>query len=81
METTETLWSLDDIARYYKRSVRTATRIVRRAGFPPPTPADPKRWVASQVIAHAASGKRPEADVLEHRVRPGQRVVRRRAAA
>lgn len=65
-----TLWSVEDIAGYYGRSVRTARRLIREAGFPPPARGDRHRWVASQVIAFAESGAVEQVEVSASILRP-----------
>ena len=49
------IWSLQEIADFYRRSVRQAARIVRDAEFPRPLRGDRHRWVAADVIAFAVS--------------------------
>ena len=49
------IWSIHEIANFYRRSVRQASRIVRDATFPRPMRGDRGRWFASDVIAFAVS--------------------------
>jgi hypothetical protein len=71
------LWTLEDIAAYYNRSVRHARRIVTEEGFPPPARGDRHRWVPAQVIAWS---EQPAAPAPPVPVPAGARVVRRAAA-
>jgi hypothetical protein len=80
-DTPPELWSIDDIALFYRRSRRTAQRIVKRTGFPSPTPADPGRWVAQRVIEHALTPESTDDDVLALTQQPIQRVTRRRRSS
>jgi hypothetical protein len=79
----EGLWTIEDVARYYRRSVRQARRIVTAEAFPPPVRGDKGRWVEAQVKAYAVGGwgePEPSDDLLRPTVTQGQRIVRRRAA-
>jgi hypothetical protein len=79
-----TLWTLDDIAAYYRRSTRQARRIVATPGFPPPARGDSSRWPAKHVLLWAESEWQPEpvtVTVLPRRVAPKQRIERKRARA
>jgi hypothetical protein len=49
------IWSIHEIANFYRRSVRQASRIVRDVSFPRPMRGDRHRWVAADVIAFAIS--------------------------
>lgn len=60
------IWSIRDIAGFYRRSIRQANRIVRDASFPRPIRGDKHRWAASDVVAYAIHpGNAPEG-VLRH---------------
>ena len=80
----EALWTLADVASYYRRSLRQARRIVSADGFPPAVRGDGRRWVAAQVRAWAEGAWQPETPAASTVLRPGvaagSRVVRRRAA-
>jgi hypothetical protein len=83
VESVHILWTIDDIASYYRRSLRQARRIVSDDGFPPPVRGDRGRWVAEQVQIYAAGGWVEPAladDVLRPTVAQGQRITRRKAA-
>lgn len=59
---TLTLWDIEDIAAFYKRSVRQARRIVAEEGFPPHARGDRFRWVADHVVAYATLDWSPAAE-------------------
>jgi hypothetical protein len=79
------LWGLEDIATFYRRSYRQAQRIIDTPGFPPPTPADLRRWVSEHVKAHAYGAWVPAVtSEVDDRLAVGAgvaRVVRRGRAA
>lgn len=75
METTHTptapvaipeIWSIRDIADFYRRSIRQASRIVSDATFPRPIRGDKHRWAASDVVAYAVSSDHGVEGVLRH---------------
>ena len=75
METTHTptaptaipeIWSIRDIAGFYRRSIRQASRIVKDATFPRPIRGDKFRWAASDVVAYAVSSDHGVEGVLKH---------------
>ena len=75
METTHTptapaaipeIWSIRDIAGFYRRSIRQANRIVKDATFPRPIRGDKFRWAASDVVAYAVSSDHGVEGVLKH---------------
>jgi len=73
-------WTIEDIAAYYRRSLRQTRRIVASTGFPPPLLGDDRRWSAAKVRAWA-EGVADDSKVLRASVPRGARIVRRRAAA
>jgi hypothetical protein len=84
MDNNMTLWTLDDIAAYYRRSTRQARRIVATPGFPPPVRGDRSRWMAKHVLLWAEASWQPEPaptpEVLSRRIPPKQRIERKAAA-
>jgi len=60
------VWSIHEIADFYRRSVRQASRIVRDAAFPRPMRGDRHRWVAADVIAFAVSSDHGDDAHLRH---------------
>ncbi len=60
------VWSIQEIADFYRRSVRHASRIVRDASFPRPMRGDRHRWVAADVIAFAVSSDHGDDSRLRH---------------
>jgi hypothetical protein len=79
------LWTVADVAAYYRRSVRQARRIVATPGFPQPARGDGRRWVPAQVRAWAEGSWEAEASaasptVLRPGTASGSRIVRRKAA-
>jgi hypothetical protein len=82
---TPVLWSVADIAAYYRRSERHVRRLVKTPGFPPPTRGDARRWVPAHVREWTEGTWTPEPGELDPGVlRPsrtsGNRVVRRQVA-
>jgi len=85
VENAPTLWTVADVAAYYRRSVRQARRIVATPGFPSPVRGDGRRWVPAQVRAWAEGSWEAEAPAVQPTVlRSGtassERIVRRKAA-
>ena len=60
------IWSIHEIANFYRRSVRQASRIVRDVSFPRPMRGDRGRWFASDVIAFAVSSDHGDDSRLRH---------------
>lgn len=60
------IWSIHEIANFYRRSLRQASRIVRDASFPRPIRGDRGRWVAADVIAFAVSSDHGDESRLRH---------------
>lgn len=60
------IWSIREIANFYRRSVRQASRIVRDAAFPRPMRGDRGRWIAADVIAFAVSSDHGDESKLRH---------------
>jgi hypothetical protein len=60
------IWSIRDIASFYRRSIRQASRIVSDATFPRPIRGDKHRWAASDVVAYAVSSDHGVEGVLKH---------------
>ena len=60
------IWSIRDIAGFYRRSIRQASRIVNDATFPRPIRGDKHRWAASDVVAYAVSSDHGAEGVLKH---------------
>lgn len=69
------IWSIRDIAEFYRRSIRQANRIVRDASFPRPIRGDNHRWAASDVVAYAVNPGNAREGILQHEPAAG-RVVR-----
>ena len=64
------VWSIRDIASFYRRSIRQASRIVSDATFPRPIRGDKHRWAASEVVAYAISSDHGAEGVLKHEKTP-----------
>lgn len=62
------LWTIHDIAVFYRRSTRFAERLVRSDNFPRPVRGDKRRWFAADVQkwAHTAGVEVDEGEVLVH---------------
>lgn len=69
-------WTMEDIAAYYRRSLRQTRRIVTAEGFPPPLLGDNRRWSSAKVRSWA-EGTDVDAQVLRASVPRGARMVRR----
>jgi hypothetical protein len=85
MSNTAEIWTINDVAAFYRRSVRQARRIVAAPDFPSPVRGDNRRWLAEHVRAWAAGSWQPEsvttsATVLRPHTATSNRVVRRKAA-
>jgi hypothetical protein len=61
-----TVWSIKEIARFYRRSLRQASRITSDASFPRPIRGDRHRWIAADVIAFAVSSDHGDDSRLRH---------------
>jgi len=61
-----TVWSIKEIASFYRRSVRQASRITSDAAFPSPIRGDRHRWIAADVIAFAVSSDHGDDSRLRH---------------
>lgn len=59
------IWSIREIATFYRRSVRQASRIVQDISFPRPLRGDKHRWVAGEVIRYAVSSDHGPEGVLK----------------
>jgi hypothetical protein len=85
MSKSDAIWTIEDVAAFYRRSVRQARRIVAAPDFPAPVRGDNHRWLADHVRAWAAGSWQPEsvatpATVLRPHTASSNRVVRRKAA-
>lgn len=49
------IWTIQDIAAFYRRSTKSAERLVRTEGFPRPLRGDRRRWWADEVQNWARS--------------------------
>ena len=83
MQDTSTLvlWTIEDVASFYRRSVRQARRIVRLPGFPAHARGDRYRWAANAVIAFATTATTATVVETSDMMGPtgiGNRIVRNR---
>ena len=56
------VWTIHEIARFYRRSTRTAERLSKEPGFPAPLQGDSHRWWAEDVVEYARGSKTQNAD-------------------
>ena len=78
------IWTLKDVALFYRRSVSDARRKVRKAGFPPPANGDAGRCWASDVRMYAKAVRvtaPADTTVLRHTQAHTERVTRTRKVA
>ncbi len=76
---TTTLWTIEDIADFYRRSVRQARRIVREPGFPCHVRGDRFRWSSAAVVEFATTVTVPaESPDIIGPTATGSRIVRTR---
>lgn len=72
------LWTIEDIAVFYKRSPRQARRIVSDAAFPGHVRGDKLRWVSTHVMAYAADVSVPTVpDLIGPSANATGRIVRK----
>jgi hypothetical protein len=72
----ELVWTIHEIARFYRRSTRWAERLTKTASFPVPLRGDSHRWWANDVIEYAQGSKTQTADDVLRPVSNQQSVVR-----
>ena len=70
------VWSIHEIARFYRRSTRWAERLTKTASFPVPLRGDSHRWWANDVIEYAQGSKTQTADDVLRPISKQQSVVR-----
>ena len=75
------IWTLADIARFYRRSTRQAARVTNLPGFPQPLQGDSHRWWADDVIEYARGAGRSvedQTETLVHQPTPSETAPIRR---
>ena len=70
------VWSIHEIARFYRRSTRWAERLTKTASFPVPLRGDSHRWWANDVIEYAQGSKIQTADDMLRPISKQQSVMR-----
>ena len=70
------VWSIHEIARFYRRSTRWAERLTKTASFPVPLRGDSHRWWANDVIEYAQGSKTQTADDMLRLIPKQQSVMR-----
>ena len=70
------VWSIHEIARFYRRSTRTAERLSKEPGFPAPLQGDSHRWWAEDVVEYARGSKTQNADEVLRPIPKQQSVMR-----
>ena len=70
------VWSIHEIARFYRRSTRWAERLTKTASFPVPLRGDSHRWWANDVIEYAQGSKTQSADEVLRPIPKQQSVMR-----
>ena len=70
------VWSIHEIARFYRRSTRWAERLTKTASFPVPLRGDSHRWWANDVIEYAQGSKTQSADEVLRPIPTQQSVMR-----
>ena len=70
------VWSIHEIARFYRRSTRWAERLTKTASFPVPLRGDSHRWWSNDVVEYAQGSKTQSAVEVLHPIPKQQSVVR-----
>ena len=70
------VWTIHEIARFYRRSTRTAERLSKEPGFPAPLQGDSHRWWAEDVVEYARGSKTQNADEVLRPIPKQQSVMR-----
>ena len=70
------VWSIHEIARFYRRSTRWAERLTKTASFPVPLRGDSHRWWANDVIEYAQGSKTQSVNDVLHPISTQQSVMR-----
>ena len=70
------VWTIHEIARFYRRSTRWAERLTKTASFPVPLRGDSHRWWANDVVEYAQGSKTQSADEVLRPIPKQQSVMR-----
>ena len=70
------VWTIHEIARFYRRSTRWAERLTKTASFPVPLRGDSHRWWANDVVEYAQGSKTQSADDVLRPIPKQQSVMR-----
>ena len=70
------VWTIHEIARFYRRSTRWAERLTKTACFPVPLRGDSHRWWANDVVEYAQGSKTQSADEVLRPIPKQQSVMR-----